>query len=262
MRLSQAQLTLLETCPRKFQHLYIEQLGSPLDAEQQLRLSLGQRFHLVMQQAEMGLPVAPLVQADANLAHWFTAFMSAAPQIWGDAPAIVRQAEQVRTLAWAGHLLTVVYDLVILTVDRAQILDWKTYPQPPRPQTLQRSWQTRLYPFVLAETSDYAPEQITMIYWFFQAAGDQAAIPTPQSLKFSYDRTQHQVTDHDLTRLLTQLTSWLSAYEANGTAFPQVPVEAGHCASCNFAIRCQRLGQETIEPVPLPTLADIPEVAL
>jgi PD-(D/E)XK nuclease superfamily len=274
MRLSQGQLTLLETCPRKFQHTYIEQMGAPLDPEQQLRLSWGNRFHLVMQQAELGLPVAALVQEDAQLKRWFAAFSAAAAQIGGDAPPIVRQSEQVRTLEWAGHLLTVVYDLVICTADHAEILDWKTYPKPQQPQALQRSWQTRLYPFVLAETSDYAPQDIAMRYWFFQVAADrpsgsafpsleQAQSPEPQSLKFSYDRTQHQKTQRDLTQLLTQLTDWLAAYE-KGTDFPQVPEAAGHCATCSFAVRCQRgRGEDrAIGPVPLPALADIPEIPL
>ena len=267
MHLSQGHLTLLETCPRKFQHIYIDQISAPLDPEQQLRLSLGNRFHLIVQQAELGLPVAALVQEDAQLTRWFTAFMVAAAQIEGDEPAIVRQSEQVRTLAWAGHLFTVVYDLLIATAKHAEILDWKTYPKPQHPKALQQSWQTRLYCFVLAETSDYLPQQIAMRYWFFQGAddaklGSELPSPDPQSLRFSYDRTQHQETAQDLTNLLTQLTNWLTAYIAKGIDFPQVPETAGCCATCSFAVRCQRRqGEEqAITPMALPNFADIPEI--
>jgi PD-(D/E)XK nuclease superfamily len=263
MRLSQGQLTLLEICPRKFQHTYIEQMGAPLDPAEQLRLDLGQRFHLVMQQAELGLPVAALVQADAQLTQWYAAFMAAAAQIGADEPPIGRQSEQVRTLEWAGHLLTVVYDLVIGTIDQAKILDWKTYPKPQQPKALQRSWQTRLYLFVLAETSAYEPKQLAMQYWFLQAEqpADPAPLsPVPQSLKFSYDRTQHQKTQRELTQLLTQLTDWLSAY-ATGTFLPQVPESAGHCVTCSFAVRCQR-GDRVGNLATIPAIADIPEIPL
>jgi ATP-dependent exoDNAse (exonuclease V) beta subunit len=59
-------------------------------------------------------------------------------------------------------LLTVIYDLLIEAEDNAQILDWKTYPQPKEQNRLAKDWQTRLYLYVLAETSDYLPEQISM----------------------------------------------------------------------------------------------------
>ena len=41
MRLSQGQLNLLERCPRQFQHTYLEQLGSPINPEQQERQTWG-----------------------------------------------------------------------------------------------------------------------------------------------------------------------------------------------------------------------------
>jgi len=57
LRLSQGHLNLLETCPRKFQHTYLEQLNSPANPEHEERQTLGSRFHLLMQQREMGLPI-------------------------------------------------------------------------------------------------------------------------------------------------------------------------------------------------------------
>ena len=261
MRLSQGQLTLLETCPRQFQHVYLEQMAAPLAPEQQISLSGGQRFHLLMQQAELGLPVAALAQTDAMLEQWFTAFRGAAAQIMGSAPAIARQSEQLRTLEFADHLLTVVYDLVILTPDQAQILDWKTAAPPQQSQYIHRSWQTRLYQFVLAETIAYAAHQITLTYWFF--AADERTMPPnfgPQSLKFSYDRAQHQKTHHDLTQLLNQLTAWLADY-ATGKFLPQVLESAGHCGTCSFAVRCQRGQAQPSAEQPWPAFGDIPELA-
>lgn len=268
MRLSQGQLNLLEVCPRKFQHTYLEQLGSPTDLEQQERLSAGSRFHLLMQQWEMGLPIDPMLKEDEQLRRWFGAFVEAEPNILGTIRAksnsvgtaaqsvdepLYRQSEHLRTLAVEGHLLTVIYDLLILSQTHAQILDWKTYPKPRRSDRLAQNWQSRLYPFVLTETSEYAPDQISMIYWFFQAKGEATE---PQSLTLKYDRTKHEQTWQTLTQILKQLNEWLDRYEM-GESFPQVSQVTGECDRCGFAVRCQRQ-----EDVVIPSVSAIAEIPL
>ncbi|MBD3563336.1 PD-(D/E)XK nuclease family protein, partial [Planktothrix sp. FACHB-1355] len=81
MRLSQRHLNLLSTCPRKFQHTYLEQLGSLTTPEQLERINWGSHFHLLMQQRELGLPIESIVQEDAQMQRWLTALVSAAPEI-------------------------------------------------------------------------------------------------------------------------------------------------------------------------------------
>lgn len=271
LRLSQSQLNRLAVCPRKFQHTDLEQLAAPSEPDQQERQNQGTRFHLLMQQWLLGLPVEPLVQEDLQLQAWFNAFMAVAPKILtlgGDRPAW-GQSEHSRTLAFEGYLLTAVYDLLLANGQQAQILDWKTYPRPQNPRWLLQNWQTRLYPFVLAETSAYEPDRIAMIYWFFES-GEQA----PEARRFSvaYDATQHEQTRKDLAHLLTQLTAWLERYQ-NGEPFPQVSLESKECDRCSFAIRCDRVmfrdekarSQASIDQenaFSLPNLADIQEVAL
>ncbi|MFB2980373.1 PD-(D/E)XK nuclease family protein [Microseira sp. BLCC-F43] len=46
MRRSQGHLNLLATCPRKYQHRFIDQLGSPTTPKQQERLACGSLFHI------------------------------------------------------------------------------------------------------------------------------------------------------------------------------------------------------------------------
>lgn len=272
IRLSQSQLNRLAACPRKFQHTDLEQLAAPSEPDQQERQNQGTRFHLLMQQWLLGLPVEPLVQEDPQLQVWFSAFMAVAPKILtlaGDRPAW-GQSEHSRTLAFEGYLLTVVYDLLLANGQQAQILDWKTYPRPQNPRWLLQNWQTRLYPFVLAETSDYDPDRIAMIYWFFESSNEQ----TPEARRFSvaYDAMQHEQTRKDLTHLLTQLTGWLERYQ-QGEPFPQVPLTSKECDRCSFAIRCDRVTfrdekEQSQQPIDqenafsLPNLADIQEVAL
>lgn len=256
--ISQGQLKLLETCPRKFQHVYLEQLGTPVSPEQQERLLWGSRFHLLMQQRELGLPVEALVEEDVQLQHWVTALVNAASDVLTPTPQSFRESEHCRTLSFQGYLLTVIYDLLIENETSAQILDWKTYPLPQKQTWLTKDWQTRLYLFVLAQTSDYLPEQISMSYWFVKSH------PQPQSLKFIYSNRQHEETRQELTHLLNQLSTWLKHYVNDGIPFPQVSEKKGHCRDCNFAVRCQRTSQKATNntPILLPNLADIQEVSI
>lgn len=267
MRLSQGQLNLLERCPRQFQHTYLDQLGSPASPEQQERQTWGSRFHLLMQQRELGLPIESLVQEDAQLQSWMTAFASVAPEILTPSSngQTFRESEHCRTLQVQEYLLTVVYDLLIASELQAQILDWKTYPKPQVRRWLEQNWQTRLYLYVLAETSDYLPEQISMTYWFVQS------LDQPQSLKFAYNAFQHQQTGQKLHRLLSQLTDWLQRYQ-EGEQFPQVAEASGRCDRCQFAARCDRNlrddesgtseGEEASGKDLLLNLATIQEVAI
>lgn len=250
IRLSQGLLTLLGTCPRKFQHLYIEQMNSYTLPDEQLRLTAGSQFHALVQQWQLGLPVEPLAASDRQLDQWFTTFIAGVPEILGMAANTVRASEQPRTLEFEGYLLTVVYDLLVLGAEQAQILDWKTYARPENPQSLRRHWQTRLYLFVLVETSTYLPEQVTMVYWFFptvpsgessgEASGEASSrAGQPQRFEIAYDHQQHEQTRADLSRLLSQLNTWVARYQ-QGELFPQVALGATECGRCNFAWNCDR----------------------
>ena len=248
IRLSQAQLNTLEACPRLFQHLHLDQLGSPVPPEQQESLTWGSQFHLLMQQQALGLPVEAL--GDDPLQRCLQALRTKAPDIFQPIAAeagIFRDSEHSRTLGFSPtgspteepvFLLTVVYDLLVAGPQTAEILDWKTYPRPQNADWLARYWQTRLYLYVLAETSQYQPAQIAMTYWFVQgaSAGDR---PEPESIRFPYSAELHAQTHRDLHQLLERSLRWLEAYQ-EGQDFPQVNESAGRCRRCQFAVRCDR----------------------
>jgi hypothetical protein len=266
MRLSQGQLNLLEACPRRFQHTYLDRLGLPIDLEQQDRQQWGKRFHLLMQQRELELPAwseevaVDRASEDQQLQQCVTALTAAAPELFQPRPVRFRQSEHCRTLEFQGYLLTVIYDLVILEDSVAQILDWKTYPRPQNSQPLAKNWQTRLYPFVLAETTNYLPEQISMTYWFVQAQAGTTEFH-PQPLRFHYSTALHQEIHAHLTALLDRLTNLLQHYE-QGEFFPQVAA-AADCSHCHFTVRCQREAKSAIDGFGnAATLAQFQEVAL
>lgn len=216
VRLSQGHLNLLQKCPPLFQQVYLDQLRSPTSPEQKEKQAWGSQFHLLMQQRELGLPIQSLLEEDEQLQHSLTSLIDTAPEILQPEDNTWRDAEHCRTLSFQGYLLTVIYDLLIASPASAQIIDWKTYLQPQNRAKLAQDWQTRLYLYVLAETSDYLPEQISLTYWFVK-------LPTrPQRLTFTYDSRQHQQTKQELTTLITQLDAWLKDYFEGGEAFPHL----------------------------------------
>ncbi|MCC3419509.1 MAG: PD-(D/E)XK nuclease family protein [Microcoleus sp. PH2017_07_MST_O_A] len=239
LRLSQTQLKILEECPRKFQHSYLELLASTASPEHKEKLTWGSHFHLLMQQRELGLSIESITQQDPELGRCVAAFINAAPELFANSEnsdQIFRQAEHPRILIFQDYLFTVIYDLLIAEPNAAKILDWKTYPRPQKSKWIAESWQTRLYLYVLVETSDYSPEQVSMTYWFVQLQGEEP----PQKLTFSYNQIEHDRTKQDLTQILQQLTDWRQRYTEGGEFFPQVQISSNLCDSCQFATRCNR----------------------
>lgn len=263
MQISQGQLNTLAYCPRRFQHTYLEQLSVPPTPDQQAALTLGDRFHLLMQQQELGLAIAASKLTSREEAQIYEAverFLASAPEISRRDRVDFRQSEHRRSLPFQGFLLTVVYDLLILEPDQAEILDWKTYAKVPSATVLKANWQHKLYPFVLAETSNYLPEQITLSYWFVRPNLTEPEAP-PAHLSFGYQPDIHEQTRQELQEILTPLTTYLQQFEA-GYALPQVKENSDRCSSCPFAVRCQRI--RTMDPInsTLPSVDEIDEIAI
>jgi hypothetical protein len=252
IHLSQSHLNLLETCPPKFQQVYLDRLASLPDPEQQESLDWGSRFHLLMQQRELGLPIESLLASDRELNRAVTALINATPELWLNDFQTWREAEHCRTLSWHNYLLTVIYDLLIAQSDRAIILDWKTYRHPPKRNKLASNWQTRLYPYVLVETSDYLPEQVSLTYWFVKSSD------TPQNMTFNYNKAQHKKTKRDLQQLLDRLQEWLDNYQQGTATFPHHP----DCTtSCPFIDRFRVSSSENSPNLPQDIAREIADIA-
>ncbi len=238
MTLSQSSLQALSYCPRKFQYLYLEQLGLPnlpnptATPETELPQDLGTWFHRLQQQVELGLDIRPLLATNEPLPTWYQAFQDNPPPMIDG----LRDSEHRRQLALGNLTLVGVYDLLILGSGAAQILDWKTYARPQNPRILEKHWQTRLYPYLLAATTDYPPEEITITYWFALAPEQN------HSLSFPYSSAGFMETQELLTQWQENLAAWFARYQ-EGQDLPQVEVQAGKCQHCEFASRCQRRGE-------------------
>lgn len=260
LSLTQGHLRLLEICPRRYQYTYLEHHTVPTAPEMLEGQRWGTEFHRVMQQRDLGLPVEDLLQADAALGAAVQGLLAAAPELFKAQPEGFRQSEHRRTLTFNGYALTAIYDLVVIGSTRAEIIDWKTYQHPPRQAQLAKEWQTRLYLYLLVETSNLAPEQVSMTYWFVAPPTAQAEATPPTSIAIAYTAAQHRRTGADLQRLTDTLTALL----ATESDLPKVDPAKGYCAQCPFAVRCQRSSERygSQGSLALPAIADIAEVPL
>ena len=252
--LSQNHLTLLDTCARKFKYVSFDALSGPSTYEQQATTQWGSQFHLMMQQRALGLPVEVMAGANSAMSESLTALAKAAPEVFKHLPVSVSagthdafsQSEHRRTLAFNGYLLTVIYDLVVTSarkgagedIREGQIFDWKTHQRSPQKEQLQRHWQTRLYLYVLCDTTDLRPEQLSMTYWFVRSGAE------PSFHRFGYSKAQHQQTQQDLQQLTDRLTQ-MSEQVDSEAAFPKVAIEKGLCDRCLFNVRCDRAIQSS-----------------
>jgi hypothetical protein len=238
-RISQTQLKILTQCPRKYQYIYLDNFASPLTLAEQEKLAWGKKFHLLMQQGELGLPMDSLLAENPEMQRCYQALIQTATDLFTPSPPqddILREAEHSRTFFWNNFLFTVIYDLFIADPQKARIIDWKSYPLPQNTQKLTRHWQTRLYLFVLVETSNYLPEEVSMTYWFVKPLGNQP----PQSLTIPYSHQKHEETKADLKQILDNLTQWLEDYHTQKKTWIQVNINKGICQSCQFTTLCQR----------------------
>lgn len=232
IRLSQVHLNLLETCPPLFQRQYLEQLDPPLDPQQMEKGLWGSQFHLLMQQQDLGLSLKELDLEDKQLIQSAYALIQETASLWQN-NYLLRESEHHRTLSIDNYLLTVIYDLLLLEENQAQILDWKTYPQPEKKDKLAKNWQTRLYLYLLTETSDYLPEQISMTYWFVKLP------EKPKFITFKYNAKQHQKTHQDLQSLLNQLSDYLVNYEKNSLSFVHLSNCEKKCPYAKFLLKSE-----------------------
>jgi PD-(D/E)XK nuclease superfamily len=269
--ISQGHLNVWTTCRRKFQHLFLDELSLPTASDIQSKLDLGTKFHLLIQQKELGLDVADVAASEANLEKWLLAFETNPPiTIAGDRLSEHRRTCELR-VGDCDYLLNAIYDLLIVgsggthpareafpleignrtstTTPAAQIIDWKTHQRPLSFVQLQANWQTRLYLYILAKTTNFAPEQLSTIYWFANTA---------TAVTINYDRAQHQKTDRDLAEILSQISQ--SQLEER---FEQIPLGSEECTRCDFAHRCRRVSEvDNLEVWLERSLDDYPEVAI
>jgi hypothetical protein len=239
LQLSQSHLQMLETCPRKFQSFFLDSLTLPQPSVASENQEMGSQFHQLVQQHALGLEIQPLLDQHPKLQEWFRRFKEAPPPLI----AGLQQNEYPCTLTLENFTLIAVFDLLIQGAHEAQVVDWKTYHRPHRAQRLEQHWQTRLYLFLVSEVLGYAPDQISMVYWFAESGSKPMLNGVSQNwLSIPYSLAMHQQTQKTLKQLLTSLYGWMEDFVTNHQSFPKVPLTEKKCwssqHSCTFVNSC------------------------
>ncbi|MBF2057749.1 MAG: PD-(D/E)XK nuclease family protein [Cyanobacterium sp. T60_A2020_053] len=200
--LSQSHLNNLEKCPRQFIDAYFKQLTNFHKFDENNSTEWGSLFHRLMQQKKLNLPLTNILNQKQDLQESLSALHTAINDLCEDQDIISSEAEVKLQLKWLDkYIFTVVYDQLILKPNQAIIFDWKTYLKPTKIDYLVNNWQTKLYLFVLTEIMDYAPENISFIYWFVKLPNN------PESYQINYDQKSHDKNKLELETLLSKLTT-------------------------------------------------------
>lgn len=223
-------------CPRRFELRYLEKQSWPAvrtepALEVERHMLMGQRFHLMVQQHQSGLP-AELIDAqagDSQLEVWWQAYKDHFPA--GLPPT--RRVELMLAAPFRQYRLVAKYDLLAIQPgQRASIIDWKTNLKKPRRQALLARMQTRIYPFLLVEAgtflnggTNFLPEQVELIYWF---------TADPQNPEFfPYSTTRYDEDKAYLESLIDQI-------EAASRLGFQLTSDQRMCQFCNYRSLCDR----------------------
>jgi hypothetical protein len=177
---SQSSLQDFVDCRRRFLLRYLRRLAWPALQSEPARenesyFQRGKRFHRLVQQYLLGVPVdrlARLAEADPdeNLQRWWDNFTGCLPAEMDGK----RYVETTLAAPLGSFRLAATYDLVLIGRDgQVVIYDWKTNAHRPRRARLQERLQTRVYPYLIVQAGGtfngrrgFSPEQVRMIYWF------------------------------------------------------------------------------------------------
>lgn len=241
---SQASLQDYSECRRRFYLRYLLSLAWPAvqiepAAENERFWQQGRRFHRMVQQSLMGVPVERLTpMADgADLPRWWENFLAAReglPELEGlrrrSSHAYVEAALSGKV---CDHTILGVYDLVLVDPNgTAVIFDWKTSRQLPQRASLAARLQTRVYPYLLVQAGahlnqerPFRPEQVQMIYWFAEHPN--------QPQRFAYSLEQFQADEAYLCGLIAEIER-LPEDEFNLTD------QVERCRFCVYRSLCDR----------------------
>ncbi|MCP4418554.1 MAG: PD-(D/E)XK nuclease family protein [Chloroflexi bacterium] len=249
LTLSQYKLATFLACQRRFQLRYLRHLpwpNSPFSRRTEASLRRGQEFHQLLERYFLGLNIAAATIADGQMSHWWQQFKAHWP-FGNDFAANARfLPESGLTIPLGEHLLYGRFDLLVLGENEngtpsAHIFDWKT-GKPANASELNGRWQTRLYLALLAEGGNafwpenvhLVPEQISLTYWYVQAAD------TP--ITIGYSTAAHQSSWAELQEHAALLTEVMAK-----DSWPLTDILT-HCRDCAYQSYCRRQDAGTTVP--------------
>ena len=232
---SQSSLQDFVDCRHRFLLRYILRLSWPAsvtepEAEREQFLRLGNNFHRMIQQHNLGIPADILGEGlTGDLQRWWENYLR---HPIADLPQFQR-AEVLVSAPLADRRLEAKFDLLAMDPGkRALIVDWKTSRRHPSAEFLADRLQSKVYPYLLMQTAQaigfngpILPEQIEMIYWFSDYP--------QQPHRFTYSETKFEADGETLLNLLEEINQ-LEEEDFKRTT------EASRCTYCPYRSLCGR----------------------
>ena len=230
-RFSQNNLQDFVDCPRRFELKYLLKqdwpalVSEPIQEFERLQL-LGLRFHTLVQQHLVGIPVETLETTldDPNLKRWWKNYL-----IFIDKYLNYRRTvEYPQIIHFHNYRLIAKYDLLIFEESgNTIILDWKTTQYRTSSSILRKKSQSIVYPLVLTEShkENCSPENIQMIFWFPEFPNE------PE--EFNYSPELHGQAKKDLNELIGDI-----AERKNGKF--ELTDDKRKCKYCTYRSLCDR----------------------
>lgn len=227
-------------CERRYGFSRLEKRAWPAPAPEPPEARLGARFHQLAHWHAQGDDPRPLLAGEPRLNGWYQRYRTSAyartgPGVW---------SEQALAMPFQDGRLMATFDRLIQDGDFWTIVDWKTGRPPADANRLALDWQTRLYPFLLAEAApalpggpagSVVPEAIQMVYVY---------VETGQVFPFVHDALTHQATHRALEETLAAIRARLASRDWRPTG-----TETGACRGCAYFALCH-MAPPPPEPAP------------
>jgi CRISPR/Cas system-associated exonuclease Cas4 (RecB family) len=234
---SQSSLQDYVDCPRRFEIRHLRKIKWPaLQTEPALEYEenqkMGQLFHRLVHQYELGIPVDQIMTSEASptIIRWWRNFVASIPK----RPLPENRYPEYRmSSSLAGFRIVGQFDLLAINPgSEVMIIDWKTSRSRISTRRLHTLMQTHLYPLLMIEAGKMLnkgekiiPEQVEMIYWFTEF---------PDAAEHIHYSMEKYISDLDLIEnLISEINNQPE------TPFP-LTGEEKNCHFCNYRSLCDR----------------------
>ena len=223
-------------CPRRFELKHVLKqswpavLSEPL-LEVEAHQHLGQNFHQLVQQYELGLEQKEIERSihNADLLSWWRNYLEFAPK----GLKANRFVEHTLSIPFHDFRLLSQYDLILYdNHSKCLIVDWKTSRIRLPSNYLHHRMQSIIYLYVLAEVGSPSPklptikpESIKMVYWFPQFPHESEII--------NYSSQEHNQSGELLKSLVMEINQKKLGEFA-------ITENEKMCRFCNYRSLCQR----------------------
>lgn len=219
------------SCQRRYQLRYLVEQSwpaTPLAGQDEKARYLGERFHQVIHQYILGLPVGDDQIGDSQLLGWWRRFEAYAPGL----PAGDRLPELSLNVSLGQHRLSGRIDLLILSDNSAHIFDWKTTSRPKSLAGLGQDLQSKIYLALVVQAGTVLPhpvnpDRLSLIYWYANDPANPITVP--------YSQLKHEQNWQELQALAMEIAN----FEPGEREWPKTE-DLNQCQRCAYQILCDR----------------------